>query len=137
MSDTMAAAPAEGLDAIYQRLLDHFGQMPDGEQKIHVATAISTLRLAMLMLVDAEHGEAVLAFERGEERLHAGAALVDAGAICTGVALVCHRRLSQVQPRALSVQRAGELLTKLADLGRKLAAAGGPMQDTARASGTA
>jgi hypothetical protein len=127
--------PAEGLIETYNRLMAMTEQLGPDKVGMPILCAIATVKVALMAFGDAQEPAMMRAFEKGQEKLHAGDALVQVGAACTAASMVLHARLVSIQPRTLSVQRAGEMATELNKLGGQLTKAGYRMSDAAEQQG--
>jgi hypothetical protein len=123
--------PAEGLIDTHNRLMAMVEKIGPDQVGMPIMCAIATVKVALLAFGDAQSPETMRAFERGQEKLAAGDAMVEVGAACTAAAMVLHARLVGIQPRTLSVQRAGEMATELNKLGGQITKAGYRMAEVA------
>lgn len=132
-----ASYPGDGLLEIYQRFMAMAEEHGPEKVGMPMMCAIAVLKVAMMALVEASQPSAARAFERGQEKLHAGDALVQVGAACTAAAMVLHAKLIAIQPNTLSVQRAGEMTVKLNKLASQMTQAGYRMTEAAEREGQA
>ena len=131
MSDTAAAtSPGDLLMTAHDQL--HAACESIGFDAVPgmLGCSLGTLKLAILGLAEYQHPDVTGAAARGDEPLHAATALTAAAAACTLAAMVVHARLVAM-PRTLSVQRTGELLIELNQLGGKLSRAADTIQRAA------
>lgn len=123
--------PAEGLAEAYERLMALVTEHGPDKMGMPFVCALATVKVALLAFAEAQDSAAMRAFERGQEKLHAGDALVQVGAACTAAAMVLNARLLAVQPRTLSVERAGKMTVELSRLGSSMTQAGYRMSEAA------
>lgn len=117
----------DGLLEIYQRLSAHLEQLGSDNVPPMMMCGLASLKLAMMMMVDAAHPGLVSAMYAGEEKLHAGDAMMQAAAVCTGATMLMHRRLVGIPGRPYSAQRAGKLILELDAIAQKLVKYGDAM----------
>ena len=123
----------DGLLEIYQALSAEFERVGMDKVPGLMMCGLSALKLAMLMMAEASHPGETRALFVGQEKLHAGDAMVQAGAVCTGAAALMHHRLINIPGRHYTVQRAGKLMVELNAIAIKLTKHGYALSEEAEA----
>ena len=121
----------DGLMEIYQRLHEQFDEVGWDNVPPVMLHGLASLRLAMLMMLEGAHMDALQIVAAGQEKIDTGDMMEKGGEVCWGAAILIRRRLASIPGKN---QQARKLASELEAIAERLSDHGFAMMQGAEAT---